>query len=88
MREMFVLQFIFEKCSHIGLKFCQFVCKAVLLNGPKNCILWKIFDEDMILQAVVSCRELTEKFHVANCPNPPCPHLASHIVEQGRIMGV
>ncbi len=33
---LFVLQFIFEKCSHIGLIFCQIVCKTLLFNIAKE----------------------------------------------------
>ena len=39
MGEMFVLQFTSEKCSHIGLKYCQFLCEALLLTVTKNCAI-------------------------------------------------
>ncbi len=54
---MFVLQFIFEKRSQIGLQYAKRIVAV---------IIFKLFDEDMILQAVmsrivgkISCRELS-----------------------------
>jgi hypothetical protein len=74
MEEMFVLQFIFEKCSHTVLKFCQFVCEALLLNVTKNCDMKKNFRPEYgpASSRELSCRELTEKSHFANCRVASC----------------
>ena len=73
MGEMFVLQFIFEKCSHIGLKFCQFECEALLLTVTKKklCHL-KNFRPRYDPTSSRACRELSQNIHVASC------HTARH----------
>ncbi len=62
---MFVLEFILEKCSHIGLKVCEIVRKTLLFNMPKELHHLENFGRtyDPASSHVANCR-------VANCPDP------------------
>ena len=62
-----------QKCSQIGQKFCQFVCNALLLNLKKKIVPFRKFRTEKqsceFSCRKQSCRELSGKNHVANCPN-------------------
>ena len=85
MGEMFLLQFIFEKRSHLGLKFCQFVREALLLTVANNCTIQKIFDQDMILQVVMSRIVVSRIVAKKSCRELSCRELSESRSEAAAI---